>query len=494
MSDHDDPQYRTRHEADPDHVEVREEDGDGLFRIRMPVTSTAEARDGVAFDRDRLEGWTRQIETGGVGVFLDHGRNETTGSRYSALGKVGYWDAPALEERDGVTDLMADAVIADPSAMGDDVGEIREALAWLKTQAELGIPLSSSVGWSDDTGDRELPGDSDLLEISIVGIPSDPRTSTASAEPAAMARAVSAASSDFDVQTFIRAVEALQDGGRAEYEVGDTTVDITPPDAVANAATVALAKDDELEPDCGTGAGRQSAQAIASDDVGPERIDDIAAYLTSHEEDVTADGPPSDWSDEEWQDCGNLQYALWGGTGTGTGLEWAQQTANEVADAKGEELPYPERNSMSNDDTEPDEESGTDTDEQHEERMDMEEAMSEMVELQREQTEMLREMYKDREDGMDDSEDSEDSDGEDEEDDMEESSTDADDERRVTLDGEEMPVEDARDQIAELREEAEEAEPAESQTRNHGDEADAVDEENSDDNTAGGFGLAGISE
>jgi len=58
---------------------------------------------------------------------------------------------------------------------------------------------------------------------------------------------------------------------------------------------------------------------------------------------VTADGPPTDWSEEEWSDCGNLQYAKWGGLGTGTGLDWAQDRANAVAEARGEELPYPNR-------------------------------------------------------------------------------------------------------------------------------------------------------
>ena len=75
---------RRTYSADPDRVAVREpsdeDDADGLFRIRMPVSSTAEARDGDAFDRDRLEAWVRQIDAGDVGVFLDHGRNHTTGS------------------------------------------------------------------------------------------------------------------------------------------------------------------------------------------------------------------------------------------------------------------------------------------------------------------------------------------------------------------------------------------------------------------------------
>jgi len=573
------PQYRARHDADPDRVEVREgeDDGDGLFRVRMPVSSTTEARDGDAFTRERLSGFRDQIEAGDVGVFLDHGRNMETGSRYSALGKVGYWDAPALEERDGVTDLMADAVLADPAGMDEDVGDIREMLAWLKTQAEVGIPLASSVGWSESTGDRDIPGGADLLEISIVGIPSDPRTTTASAEPAAMARAVSAASSDFDVGEFVRALESET---RNTVEVGGEEIDLTPPDAVANAATVALAKDDELEPDCGTGAGRQSAQQIAGDSVTDERIDDIAAYLTSHEEDVTAEGPPTDWTDEEWADCGNLQYALWGGMGTGTGLEWGQSKANEVAAAKDEELPYPDRaarnlddpaygagdpvewsssdttvrgrvadvgeefepaegvtitgddgeavylihelddsleppqyrrenvakpessldestmdlpptegnfadseNSMSEDDTEPDGESGTDTDAP--DLRGMEEKMDEMREMMEENTRMCEEMYEEMVGGDGDGEDG------DEESASEEGESDADaadgEERTIEIDGEERAVDDVAEELAELREQAD-GETAESKTENR-----ASEEDETSDGTAG-FGLAARAE
>ena len=335
-------QHRSTFQAGGDSIAVREGegDGDGLFRIRMPVSSTTEARDGEAFDRARLAGFREQIAAGDVGVFLDHGRSGPGDSRYSALSKVGYWDSPDVVDRDAGADLVADAVLLDPAALDGEADALREALATLKAQAEAGVPLASSVGWSEDTGDRDVPGDADLLEISIVGIPSDPRTTTASAETAPLARAVSAAASDFDVATFVRELTA---GERNTVEVGGEEIDLTPPDAVQTAATVALAKDDDLEPDCGTGAGRESARQIAGDSVTADRIGDIAAYLTSHEEDVTADGPPSDWSDEEWQDCGNLQYALWGGTGTGTGLEWAQRKANQVADANGEELPYPNR-------------------------------------------------------------------------------------------------------------------------------------------------------
>jgi hypothetical protein len=353
MSTHNDDEHRQRQRrhftADGDAVEVREpegaDDGDGLFRIRMPVSSTQEARDGEAFTREKIDGFREQIADGDVGVFLDHGRSGPGTSRYSALGKVGYWDSAEVVDRDGGADadLVADAVLMDPAELDDDTAELRAALATLKSQAEVGVPLASSVGWSEDTGDRTVPGGADLLEISIVGIPSDPSTTTtASAEPAALARAVSAASSDFDPEAFVRAYEreANEDVGRGTVEVNGEQIDLTPPDAVQTAARLALDKDEELDTGCGTGAGDTSARQIADDDVTAERIDDIAAYLTSHEEDPTAEGPPSDWSDEEWSDCGNLQYAKWGGTSTGTGLDWAQDRANAVAEAKDEPMPY----------------------------------------------------------------------------------------------------------------------------------------------------------
>jgi len=579
---------RRVHTPDADSVDVREvtdeDPDDATWRIRMPATSTGEARDGVAFDRSKVEGFRDQIAGEKIPVFLDHGRNTQTGSRYSAAGRVGYLSDPDLVDRDGVTDLVVDFVLMDPGEM-DANGWARDALALIRDQAEAGLPIASSIGWSDDTGDRDVPGGADLLECSLVGVGSDPRTTTASAEPATLARAVSAASSDFDVETFVRELSRHE---RNVVEIGGEEIDLTPPDAVQNAATVALAKDDELEPDCGTGAGRESARQIAGDSVTAERIDDIAAYLTSHEEDVTAEGPPSDWSDEEWQDCGNLQYALWGGLGTGTGLEWAQSTANEVAAAQDEELPYPDRatmtentdthnlddpefaegdavmwssndtpvhgrvadigdefepaegvtitgdegeavyliheyddsleppqfrrenvakpesslsestmdmppasgdnfadtdseNSMSDSDTEPDEESGTDPDEQRE---NMEEMMAQMVDMQEEQTEMIREMYEDRM-GSEDGEDDEDGEGGD----MDEESADSaeSEERTVTLDGDEMAVDEAREHIESLREEAADAEPEEPDTQ---DRAADEDSEETDDGETGGFGMA----
>lgn len=128
-------------------------------------------------------------------------------------------------------------------------------------------------------------------------------------------------------------------------------VDLTPPEAVKNAAQAAIDFEDENDDiqDCGTGVGDKRARQIINEELSPEDFlggenTAIPDYLESHEEDVTAEGPATDWSDEEMDDCGNRQYAKWGGTGTGTGLEWAKETERKLQEAQEED----ENNAMSN--------------------------------------------------------------------------------------------------------------------------------------------------
>lgn len=209
---------RRNHTAEPDRVRV-EDDADGLFRLRLPLASTAEARDGRALDTDVVRGWREQIDAEPLPLFLDHGKSGLAEGRYGALGKVGYWTDPELVERDDAVDLEADAVVADPHELDEDIGEIREALAWLRTQAELGMPIATSAGWSEDVGDRDPPGGTDLMEGSIVGIPSDERTTSAAAsDPVAVARAVEEASEGFDARAFLR---ELRDENGPVYERAD---------------------------------------------------------------------------------------------------------------------------------------------------------------------------------------------------------------------------------------------------------------------------------
>jgi hypothetical protein len=498
MTDHDDVQHRQTFEARPGDAEVRQPEGeDGLFRVRLPVTSTAEARDGVAFDRDRVEGFREQIDDGDVGVFLDHGRNyDVAESRYSALGKIGYWDDPEIRERNGEAELWPEAVIADPDRMDDDVGDIRAILAWLKRQAELGIPIATSVGWAEDTGDRDLPGEADLLEISIVGIPSDPATTTtASSDPAALARAVSAASEGFDAETFVRELRQAE---------GIDTVHEPTYDEAANPDDVAwdgldledfeAVTDDPSPQDpvvynkfLHSETGFPPAEDAEFDSLGFEVVDVDGTLLLQALEDALDALPAGDLTDEEREAMQELIVELAAAEFPDAGL--GEQTSDHT---------------MTEDTTE----SGEDPDDTNEsdDVPDAEAFRSEMLEMQRQQTETLdtlaEAIRQDDEEDEDDGEDDEDEDeDEDEDDDMDEESADADDEdvrdempdadRTVTLDGEEMTVDEARNHIADLREDAADAEPEEPSTQ---DRAEGDDDEDSTDddttNTTSGFGLA----
>ena len=179
MSDHDDPQYRAYHQPDPNRVEVRQTDDDGVFRVRMPIATTGEVRNegDEPLTREELEGMAEQINARRPSVFLDHGANpDVAGARYSAIEVNGTWEEGAVEPRaDDEFELLADARLMDPETLPESTGMLREALARIQAQAERDIPLRSSIGWRETDA---APGGVDLLEASLVGIPADPRTST----------------------------------------------------------------------------------------------------------------------------------------------------------------------------------------------------------------------------------------------------------------------------------------------------------------------------
>ncbi|AFH22157.1 hypothetical protein OSG_eHP18_00235 [environmental Halophage eHP-18] len=321
----------------------------------MPVASTGHVRNegDDPLTREEIRGMAQQIADADIGVFPQHGSsNVVDGDRYSQFQRLGDWaDADLQSEAaaDGSDLLMATAEMPDPDTVSEATGEYRQMLAILKEQAERGIGINSSIGWADD---EDAPGGVDLLEVSIVGIGADPRTNTETDEAAGLvARSAVAAGADPDalIREVRKALSVAADP-TIRVDVAGTEVDLSPPEAVVNACEAGLDAKNEYDlADCGTGDGEETARRIIEGDLTADYVaDEIAAYLTSHADDVDGiDSPPTDWSRETWTDgCGPVQYALWGGTATGTGLQWAQSTANAVAEAKGEEIPYPEARNL----------------------------------------------------------------------------------------------------------------------------------------------------
>jgi len=407
MTDTQDPTYRSKIDPPADSVALRDaeevEGGDDMMEVRMPVASTGEVRNegDDPLTTDELRGMAEQVGDLTRGVFPEHGKgNFVSAGKYSQFEKLGYWvNGEVVEGRadDGEDLLMATARMPDPDTLPSATGDFRTALAILKEQAKRGIPISASIGWREDD---DAPGGNDLMEASIVGIGADPRTSTeggtetlaraaveAGADPDALLDAVREAverTPDVDgerplgppgdrdrFETFDECVSTLSedddmsesdaervcgaweqaskgDRDRATDTVNGEEIDITVPEASITAAEEARDAKDEFDQlsDCGTGDGMETARKALNGDLSAEYIaDEVAAYLTSHADDVEGiTDPPSDWSRETWTDgCGPVQYALWLGTATGTGLEWAQGVANDVARARDEEMPYPNR-------------------------------------------------------------------------------------------------------------------------------------------------------
>ena len=391
MTDTPAPTYRSRIDPPADTVEVRESDeldtDDDMMAVRMPAASTGEVRNegDDPLTTDELRGMAQQVDDLTRGVFPEHGKgNFVSAGQYSQFEKRGYWsDAEVVDNLsdDGEDMLMATARMPDPETLPSATGDYREALAILKEQAKRGIPISASIGWRED---ESAPGGNDLMEMSIVGIGADPDDLIAHVRDAVASMRDTAPDTERPLgppgdrdrfESFDECVTTLsQDDDLSEADaericgaweqaskderasrVTDTVngeeIDLTPPEAVVNAAEAAREAKEEYSDDigdCGTGDGEESARKIIDGDLTADYVaDDIAPYLTSHADDVAGiTAPPTDWDRETWTDgCGPVQYALWGGTATGTGRDWAQRVANEVADANDEDdMPYPNRN------------------------------------------------------------------------------------------------------------------------------------------------------
>ena len=444
-------EHRRRHTAEPGSVRV-DDDEDGFFRVRMPLASSDEARDGRALERSIIEGWRDQIATEPLPLFLDHGHSGVAEHRYGALGKVGYWEEPEIVERDGAVDLEADAVIADPDAIDEDAGAIREALTWLRTQAEIGMPISSSAGWSEDTGDRDVPGGADLMEGSIVGIPSDPRTTTADADAATVARAASAASDGFDAATFLRELKG-RDESEPVYDVDDAV---------------------RWPVDGADGGFRHGRVTDVHEQYTPPRADE--PITTPTDDEFVYEVAPYDRDTKHFEE-------------TPIGRRGSDLLPSEMA------LPELSDDTRMSEDTTAGDDPGDDTDTTEEDREDkdkydrLEERVDEIHEMCREELDMMREMYEseygddDHDDEETDEEDESSADDPDEADsaDSDTEETQEAEERSVTIDGEDVSPDEALERLRDAADADPEADDPTTKARGEDPDADEADPDDTRD-------------
>lgn len=264
-----------------------------------------------------------------------------------AAGKLAGTPVVSPEEHDDLTPGQPDPTTIIGEVTDAAYDEQREALVYeadlddpefAKLAARGRIDVSPSVALRDGEPDSER----DAVRVAEV---LDYRDLAAVTEGAHASASINLGTAEALARQFD--ADALQEPAAANA----VDVDVSPPEAVVNAAQAALDAKEEFADigDCGTGVGETRAEQIVNDDLEPAdfvtRNDGntpIPAYLTSHEDDAPdTDETPPNWSEDVWTDgCGPVQYALWGGTATGTGIEWAQRTANEVLAALDEPPAY----------------------------------------------------------------------------------------------------------------------------------------------------------
>lgn len=169
-------------------VNKESQDGDGEVVVNVPIQALTEDRDGDFINEKGQESIIRQLKSGQVPLFLNHGVGSSA-AMYDGRDIIGQFIDG--DNRNGTTVATA-RLRKTENAEGEkvlhrDAKEIVELL-------EQDMPLGFSVGFIPKDAEEKSDGegmeisDLDLMEVSAVGIPSNP-----DAVPQAMGQAVAMA-------------------------------------------------------------------------------------------------------------------------------------------------------------------------------------------------------------------------------------------------------------------------------------------------------------
>jgi len=164
------PELKTKSfAATPEQVKVWKarlvEAGPEVTLIRVPISSTAEDRDGDEFSPAGLESMLAALKSGKVPLYLDHGYKESGARLYGALDMLGAWIDGEIEGE----------VLYGTAFLEPDNWPAME----LARKIEAGLPMGFSVGFGvlksrgKDNGGL-IFDEVSLWEVSAVGIPSNP--------------------------------------------------------------------------------------------------------------------------------------------------------------------------------------------------------------------------------------------------------------------------------------------------------------------------------
>lgn len=145
-------------------AELREEDGKNI--IKVPISSTSIDRDEEKINKEGLEAITSQIVEENVPMFPNHGMGDSD-AFYGFEDIMGRWFNAEIDE----DTVVAEAELRDGNRYADELVDLMSQ----------DMPVGFSIGFGYDEedvksedGDTNVYTDMDLVEISPVGIPSNP--------------------------------------------------------------------------------------------------------------------------------------------------------------------------------------------------------------------------------------------------------------------------------------------------------------------------------
>lgn len=154
-------------------VEIYEEEYKGEDRtfIKIPISSDLFDRDEDDFSEQGLETMKQQAGSGIVPFVPDHGDSPRNAGQYSFVDVLGKFVKGSIENQNNKKIVYADLLLDEDDWLAQE----------LKRKLEKDMPIGFSVGFiikdseENDQGGQTIH-DIDLLEVSAVGIPSNPAT------------------------------------------------------------------------------------------------------------------------------------------------------------------------------------------------------------------------------------------------------------------------------------------------------------------------------
>ncbi|MFD1512456.1 hypothetical protein [Halomarina rubra] len=163
-------------------------DGSEQEYLKVPISSTATDRDGDEFSKDGVRNLQNQIKEQSVPVFGNHGMKAggglLGGVRYDWKDIIGSLDDAEVEERDGDVEVLNGFIRPNPE---NERGQ--QLLRYVKADMPVGFSIGFGVANKEDKPSGGMVfHESDLMEVSSVGVQSN-RESVANAADTASALA-----------------------------------------------------------------------------------------------------------------------------------------------------------------------------------------------------------------------------------------------------------------------------------------------------------------